>query len=1032
MAQLKPIPEVDQIVPDTSPFDLFVSYSRRDNRQGRVSDLVSLIQEGYRTFTNGKELRVFFDTEEIHGMDDWQHRILSGIRSARLLFVCLSPNYFESQYCAWEFNEYLKQEAARAVFGEGIAPVYLAGILNWIDKPLEQDVAEWVAELQRRQHFDLRLWFEKGAEALQDEVVKARLAHLNGQIRDRLSRIGLVIDAKGNVDRHNEHFVGRAGELRRLREMVGLGKMGVLTAVHGLGGIGKTALATEYAYVFAHEYPGGRWQVRCEGQTDLRVALAALAGVRDLDVEFTDEQKRDINLQFERILRELKERAESSRPSRVLLVLDNVDHPKLVEPAQLQQLPQADWLHLIATTRLGASDLFGTQPDRAFLSVDELPEEDALALVERYQPGNKFSDEMERQAARNVVRLLGGFTLAVEAAAVFLGQYSGEVNCSDFNVRMEQEGLEGLEKSLDPTVRVRHDEIRLTATLRPTLERLSRAERVALVIASLLPAEHVALSWVRVLVANEFPELSKDVPLGYPDPWQSLIRRLYSLRLLQVTAELKEARMHRLLQEAVRLSDGSQSFELFEQELVAHTRMRASLLWSEWVERDRRWELAPLAAYARQWMERGNPDGAYLASEVAGPLGHLGRLAEAESLLRQALVVDESAFGPDHPEVAVRLSNLAILLHKNFQWEEAERLIHRALRIDEHCLGPNHPNVATRLNNLTSLYSSHGRYAEAEPLIRRALDIDELHLGPNHPDVARDLSNLGQLLERTNRIPGAEPVYRRALAIDEAHFGPDHPEVARDRGNLAGLLRSINRLEGAEALFREALAINEKALGPNHPDVARDLSNIAAILKETDRQAAAEPLYRRALKVAEANFRSDHPEIARYMNNLATCLVGEKKFEEAEPLLRQALAIDKQNFGPRHPRIAIRLNNLAGLLHETGRRGQAESLIRLAIDIDKEKLEPTDPQLAFHLSTLAQIRWAAKRLRQAEPILRQALGILFAFGTSTGHHHPKLRVMIESYRTLLTEMGNSAKEIRTKLDRISRANQALPPRVPEG
>ena len=54
--------------------------------------------------TNGDELRVFFDTDDIKGMDDWEHHILNGIRSTRLLLVFLSPNYLESEYCHWEFN----------------------------------------------------------------------------------------------------------------------------------------------------------------------------------------------------------------------------------------------------------------------------------------------------------------------------------------------------------------------------------------------------------------------------------------------------------------------------------------------------------------------------------------------------------------------------------------------------------------------------------------------------------------------------------------------------------------------------------------------------------------------------------------------------------------------------------------------------------------------------------------------------------------------------------------------------------------
>jgi hypothetical protein len=55
--------------------------------------------------------------------------------------------------------------------------------------------------------------------------------------------------------------------------------------------------------------------------------------------------------------------------------------------------------------------------------VDELPEADALALIESYQTGGKFRDAAERGAAEEIVRLLGRFTLAVEAAAVFLGQF---------------------------------------------------------------------------------------------------------------------------------------------------------------------------------------------------------------------------------------------------------------------------------------------------------------------------------------------------------------------------------------------------------------------------------------------------------------------------------------------------------------------------------------------------------------------------------------------------------------------------------
>src|SRR5437899_2536702 len=102
------------------PYDLFISYSRRDNAQGRITELKERIEADHRQFvgTGGQDLRVFFDKLDIQGMDDWQHRILDAVRDTRLL-VCLSPAYLESEYCAWEFNEYLKHESARALLGEG-------------------------------------------------------------------------------------------------------------------------------------------------------------------------------------------------------------------------------------------------------------------------------------------------------------------------------------------------------------------------------------------------------------------------------------------------------------------------------------------------------------------------------------------------------------------------------------------------------------------------------------------------------------------------------------------------------------------------------------------------------------------------------------------------------------------------------------------------------------------------------------------------------------------------------------------------
>jgi tetratricopeptide (TPR) repeat protein len=59
------------------------------------------------------------------------------------------------------------------------------------------------------------------------------------------------------------------------------------------------------------------------------------------------------------------------------------------------------------------------------------------------------------------------------------------------------------------------------------------------------------------------------------------------------------------------------------------------------------------------------------------------------------------------------------------------------MAIREKALGPDHPDVAASLNNLAELYRAQGQYAQAEPLYKRSLAIVEKALGPDHPNVAR-------------------------------------------------------------------------------------------------------------------------------------------------------------------------------------------------------------------------------------------------------------------------------------------------------
>ena len=104
-------------------------------------------------------------------------------------------------------------------------------------------------------------------------------------------------------------------------------------------------------------------------------------------------------------------------------------------------------------------------------------------------------------------------------------------------------------------------------------------------------------------------------------------------------------------------------------------------------------------------------------------------------------------------EEARRLDGVALKHYHAGEYAEGIQPARQALEIRERLLGPEHPDVATSLNNLAQLYRSQGRYAEAEPLHQRALTIREKALGPEHPD--RKSTRLNSSHSRASRMPSS-------------------------------------------------------------------------------------------------------------------------------------------------------------------------------------------------------------------------------------------------------------------------------------
>jgi nucleoside phosphorylase len=134
-------------------------------------------------------------------------------------------------------------------------------------------------------------------------------------------------------------------------------------------------------------------------------------------------------------------------------------------------------------------------------------------------------------------------------------------------------------------------------------------------------------------------------------------------------------------------------------------------------------------------------------------------LPRAKEQLLRALRIRETAYGPDHPQVAGTLNNLGIVAREGGELAEARRLQERALRIKEATYGPEHSEVASTLHNLGLVARDQGDLAGAHRLLERALDIFSKALGDDHPHTRKARANLRSIEER---ITSPQPEARAA------------------------------------------------------------------------------------------------------------------------------------------------------------------------------------------------------------------------------------------------------------------------------
>jgi len=613
----------------------------------------------------------------------------------------------------------------------------------------------------------------------------------------------------------NPYFTGRDDLLTRLHSVLATGKQAALSqpqAISGLGGIGKTQTAIEYAYRYRDDYHAICW-LKAESRETLLSDLLVLAPLLHLPHKPDQDQEQLIEL--------IKNWFQSH--TGWLLIFDNADDLAMIRDF----LPAGGQGHIVLTTR---SQVTGNIARR--IDVERMEtEEGTLFLLHR---AGLLEDttldaiaEVERARTRELVEEVGGLPLALDQAGAFIEET--QCGLADYLQLYRTRQAEVL-KRRGRLVTDHPDSVATTWSL--SFEKVEHANPVAadlLRLCAFLDPDAIPEELITKGASELGPILKvvADEPIRLNEAIADV--RTYSLLRRNPDHTLT---IHRLVQAVLKQGMNTSTQRRWAERAVrAVNQAFPEVDYDTWLQCQHYMpQVQACAALIDQW-NMTFEEAAQLLIQAGNYLYESAQYTQAEPLCQRALDIREKILGPEHRDTATTLNQLAVLYWRQGKYEQAEPLLQRALAISE-ILGPEHPSTGYTLHVLALLYTYQGQYEQAEPLLQRALAIKQKVLGPEHPDTATTLHQLALLYRRQGKYEQAEFFCQRALAIYEKILGPEHPYTATTLHALAVLYWWQGQYEQAKPLMQRALAISEKVLGPNHPDTVRSQKSYSDLLQE--------------------------------------------------------------------------------------------------------------------------------------------------------------------------------------------------------
>ena len=796
------------------------------------------------------------------------------------------------------------------------------------------------------QHTVVRMKSERYSNT--DELIKALDQALEIATEEEK---GYLIDNNITVTTSNSYYISRKDKLSEIRQHL---ENYHIAYLYGIGGIGKSETAREYAEEYRDSYTTIQLSIY---SGDLKALIAGLKF--SSDDKTGDYFEKDINIRYETKLSLLSKAMINNE--RTLLIIDNYnvepDSDEYKRNVEVMKDLKKLHIHILFTTRTLPND------DKTKIDVEEFSKEELRHMFFAINPKDKDKEERVAQVDE-LIETAYRHTLTVDLVAHQTAKIEGygKKTLSDYIKVLKESGINS---GINVAVYNNKDDNEKSDIIFEhiralfNLTALTEKEKYIMVNACLLP-----LSGMPVVEFESFIDLENYPNSKSNDGWgeDSTISNLVkSGWIKRINGEVSKITLHPIVSEVTVnelkpgiTEDKCKNFCDSVSELIDKNNLKSVDTYKD-----------IFVSSADTLIKNKDRDSLVYVAKIASVLGDLAYYSESLCYYTKVLAIREKVLPENHPDIATSYNNVGYAYGELGDHKKQLEYYLKALGIREKVLPENHPDIAASYNNVCSAYSDLGDRKKALEYLLKALAIREKVLPENHPVIATSYNNVGHAYgELGDRKKGLE--YKlKALTIEEKVLPENHPAIAVLYNNVGYAYGELEEHKKQLDYYLKALAIREKVLPENHPDIAESYNNVGSAYSDLgDRKKALEYLLK-ALAIQEKVLPENHPDIAASYNNVGYAYgeLGDHK-KELEYCLK-ALAIREKVLLENHPDIATSYNNVAYAYYELGNHKKELEYYLKALAIEEKVLPENHPDIAVLYNNIGAVYMDLKEYKKA-------------------------------------------------------------------